>query len=148
MTNIKKAATLSILAAITAFPACAVDKKTNSQDSEMMSDIKSGYHKAGQAITGTAHNVKVYVMGKSENQSIEPVLIRQSETAHGLIAQPVLNERNEQIGVLRDIIIDKYGKASMAVVADSGMLGIGKKWPLLTMFALSSKMQMAKLSCV
>ena len=74
-----------------------------------------------------AGDIKAFFIGKEASNTLEPVLIRRSMTAHGLIGAAVVNSDSEKIATVKDIIIDRDGKAILVVVSDNGVLGIGKK---------------------
>lgn len=126
MTNFKKIAAISVLAAMMPFTAFG-DEITPAKDKSVMSDVKSGLRSADESIRETAKDIKVYFMGKNPDDKIEPIYIHPSTTAHGLIGQTIVNTRGDKIATVKDIIVDKDGKASMLVVSDAGLLGIGSK---------------------
>lgn len=53
--------------------------------------------------------------------------IQANATATGMLDQPVNNMANDNVGTLRDIIIDSKGNAKLAVVSDTRIPGIGKE---------------------
>ena len=94
---------------------------------EVTKDVKEGLKKADAAIRETAEDIKAFFVGDEGGGALEPVMIRRNLTAHGMIDQPVLSPTGKDIAKLKDIIIDKDGKAILAVVSDGGLLGIGDK---------------------
>jgi hypothetical protein len=124
MTKLKTIAAMSVLAVMIPFAVLAADAD---KETSVMSDIKGGLRSADESIRDTAEDIRVYFMGKNPDDKIEPVYIRRSTTAHGLIDQTVVNSQGVKIATTKDIIIDKNGKASMIVVSDAGLLGIGNK---------------------
>jgi sporulation protein YlmC with PRC-barrel domain len=66
-------------------------------------------------------------MGTSTQNNLEPVLISRNQTAHGLIGEDVINNQGQKIATVKDIILDRDGKAILVVVSDHGFLGIGSK---------------------
>jgi sporulation protein YlmC with PRC-barrel domain len=126
MTKFKTMAAMSIVTImlpLTSFAGETVPAK----DTGMMSDIKSGLRSADESMRETAEDIKVYFMGKNPDDKIEPVYIRRNTTAHGLIGQTIVTKQGAKIATVKDIIVDKNGKASMLVVSDAGLLGIGNK---------------------
>ncbi len=103
----------------TEMPATAVSGKPTVPSEEVRKE-----NNVGQNILKT---IKVFFSGFNENQSLEPILIRQNMTAHGLLGESVMNQKNEKIAVVNDIILDKMGNAVLVVLSDKGFLGIGNK---------------------
>lgn len=97
------------------------------ENREVTKDVKEGLKKADAAIRETAEDIKAFFVGDEGGEALEPVMIRRDRTAHGMIDQPVLNPAGKEIAKLKDIIINKDGKAILAVVSDGGLLGIGDK---------------------
>lgn len=129
---------ISALAIMMALPAYADTAVTDvsgksatppafAKDGSVMDDVKSDLHKAGNEISDTASDIKAFFIGKEADHKLEPVLIRRSSTAHGLIGKTIINAKGKKIATVKDIIINKDGKASMVVVSDAGLLGIGTK---------------------
>ncbi len=96
-------------------------------DDTVMDDVKSGAHKTGNAIHNASENIEAFFIGKQENKTLEPILIHRSMTADGLIGESVINSDGQKIATVKDVIIDKNGKAILIVVSDNGVLGIGSK---------------------
>ena len=92
-----------------------------------MDNVKRGADKAGDAIDNAAGDIKAFFIGKGASNTIEPVLIHRNMTAEGLIGEPIVNDDDKKIATVKDIIIDKSGKAILVVVSDNGVLGIGSK---------------------
>jgi sporulation protein YlmC with PRC-barrel domain len=79
------------------------------------------------AITDAADDIRAFFIGKNPDDKLEPVLIHRSLTAHGLIGETIVNIKGEKVATVKDIIVDKDGKAALVVVSDGGLLGIGSK---------------------
>lgn len=78
----------------------------------------------------TAHafeNIEATFIGGDEKAEIKPVTIDSRITASGMIGQPVMNSNQERVGTFKDVILDKDGKAVMAIVADGEFPGIDAK---------------------
>lgn len=133
-------AAVSVLALMIALPAAAADysysagsssgeaaRPAYTKDNSLAEDIKSGLRSADDAIRGTAENIKAFFIGKDADSKLEPVLIPRSVTAHGMLGSSIVNTQGEKIANVKDIIINKNGRASMLVVSDAGLLGIGTK---------------------
>jgi hypothetical protein len=78
-------------------------------------------------INQSSEDIKAFFIGTDKNAKLMPVLINTKMTAHGLIGRKMINSKNEAIGTVKDIIIGKNGKASLVIVSDDGLLGIGEK---------------------
>jgi sporulation protein YlmC with PRC-barrel domain len=64
------------------------------------------------------------------DDEIEPgtiVTIDERMTAAGMIGKPVENGNNERVGTVKDVILEKNGKASIVVVADGEFPGFSGK---------------------
>lgn len=75
----------------------------------------------------TAAEIKAFYMGKASGNPFEPILIRRDMTANGLIGEAIINSQGTKIATVKDIIVDRSGKAILVVVSDHGFLGIGSK---------------------
>ena len=75
----------------------------------------------------TPENIKAVFIGKEARDTLQPVLIKRSMMAAGLIGESVINDDGKKIATVKDIIINKSGKAILIVVSDNGILGIGRK---------------------
>lgn len=127
----------AVLALMLSNPAYAIDASAtegtaapaaSTKDTGVMNDVNSGLNKANESMRDTADDIKAWLVGKNEGDKLEPVLIRRSMTAHGLVGEAVVNQQGAKIASVRDIIIDGNGKAILIVVSDeSGFLGIGNK---------------------
>jgi len=81
----------------------------------------------GDVISDTANDIKAFFIGKNPDDKLQPVLIHRSMTAHGLIGETIINTKGVKIATVKDIIVDRDGKAILIVVSDGGLLGIGSK---------------------
>lgn len=132
-------ATVSVLALMIPLSANAADVSatfvagermaatTSVKDDGMTGSIKRGYHRAKNEMHETGEEIEAFFIGKDADSKVEPVTIHRSMTAHGLIGETIVNTKGEKVAVVKDIIIDKDGKATMIVVSDGGLLGIGSK---------------------
>jgi sporulation protein YlmC with PRC-barrel domain len=130
---------VSALALMMSFPAYAADGSANdvsseagssslvAKDNSAMDSVKSGLTKADASMRDTADDIKAFFVGKDADARVEPVLIQKSKTAHGLLGETIVNTKGKKIATVKDIIIDKSGKATLVVVSDGGLLGIGDK---------------------
>lgn len=100
-------ATVSVLAMMVAMPAYAAE-------TQLSKDITQAYEE-----------IRAIVIGNEVSKN-EPLVIDSRRTASGMIGHNVYNEKNEQVAVVRDIIIDKTGKAVMIVVSDASFIQSGK----------------------
>jgi len=130
----------SALALVLSMPAyaattAATDKagdevsSSSTQSTGVVDSVKNGLTKADTKMRTGADDIRAFIIGKDSTPGakLEPVLIHRSQTAHGLIGETVVDTQGKKVAALKDIIIDKDGKASMVVVSDGGLLGIGGK---------------------
>lgn len=89
--------------------------------------IENAAEDVGDAIDEAYRDMRDYFRGQQGPQDIKDVSIAASQTATGMIGQPVKDVTGKKIGTLHDIIIDRDGKAQMVVVSDGGILGLGDK---------------------
>lgn len=54
------------------------------------------------------------------------VTIEHRTTAAGMIGQPVYNAKAQRVAMVKDIIVNRDGEATMVVLADGGWIGLGK----------------------
>lgn len=74
----------------------------------------------------TYKEIKSFVFGKnSEKLKISDLKIDQRTTAGHVIGKPIYNN-DERVGTIKDIILDRDGKAVMVIVADGEIFGLGK----------------------
>jgi sporulation protein YlmC with PRC-barrel domain len=138
--KIRSITAVSMLALMMSAPAFAADVSATSASGNTtvyssdggddgMKTVKQGLTKADVEMREAADDIKAFLVGKNKDGGLhlEPVLIHSNLTAHGLIGKPIINVKGEKIATVKDIIIDKDGKAILVVVSDSGILGIGSK---------------------
>jgi sporulation protein YlmC with PRC-barrel domain len=121
---------ISALALMLSIPAAfaATDyKAADSEQTGILGDVKSGLRDANEEMRETADDIRAFFIGKSADSKMEPVVIRRNMTAHGLLGEKIINTKGEEVAKVKDIIIDRNGKADLIVVSDGGLLGIGDK---------------------
>jgi sporulation protein YlmC with PRC-barrel domain len=72
-------------------------------------------------------NFKATVLNDNVKEPQEPITIETRMTAEGIIGQPVYNQANDKIAVVKDIILDKSGSARLIVLKDGDFMGLGGK---------------------
>lgn len=87
--------------------------------------VSNAVDETKEKVSNAADNVEYTLFGNG--QKGVDTTITASATATGLLNKPVHNATNERVGTLRDIIVDSSGKASLAVVSDTSIPGIGKE---------------------
>jgi sporulation protein YlmC with PRC-barrel domain len=131
---------VSALTFLIAFdPAMASNERTSNQSdvpSYSEEEVKDGLNEAKEAVSETVNDVsevaqEMYQEIKSafsdNDKAIKnPVKINMRMTALGIIGKPVYNQAGGRIAVVRDIILNKDGKAVMVVLGDGDWLGLGK----------------------
>lgn len=136
----KTMTSVAVLTLMMAHPAHAVDAAATgisgeaavstvpAKDTTVMDDVKSGLRKADEGMRNTADDIKAFLVGKNEGDKLEPILIRRSMTAHGLVGETIVNAQGKKTASVKDIIVDSRGTAILVVVSDEGgFLGIGDK---------------------
>jgi uncharacterized protein YrrD len=115
-----------------------VERTLNQNDVPTYSaeEVKEGLEDTKDAVSGTAEDVSQKVKGAYEDVksavigddvfAISPVNIDQSMTAYGMIGQPVYDQNGKIIATIKDIIVNKGGKAEMAILGDDTWFGLGK----------------------
>lgn len=89
--------------------------------------VEEAAEDVGDAINEAYRDMRDYFRGEQGPQDIRNVEIAASQTASGMIGQPVKDVSGKKIGSVHDIIIDRDGAARMVVVSDGGILGLGDK---------------------
>lgn len=93
--------------------------------------IKEDLIDAKDAVSDSAKEVykkiKAALITEEDKADFNYITIDMNRTALGLLNKPIFNSKNEKIGILDDIIIDKKGRAQIVVVSHGGFLGIGDK---------------------
>ena len=116
----------SALALMIALPAFA-GNVTTKNETTVGQDIKRGLRATDKAMYDTAENIKAFFVGDESDAKMSPVWIRSNLTARYLIGKTIVNPDGGKVATIKDIIIGKNGKATLVVVSDDGVLGIGSK---------------------
>ncbi|PZQ43564.1 MAG: hypothetical protein DI551_11920 [Micavibrio aeruginosavorus] len=126
----------SVLAMLAAFPAFAADTKAPAQETTG-AKIERTLDNAGKSIEKTADKagakakeaygeVKTYFSDDDDIKTVSSVNVSSRLTADELIGTTVQNPAGEEIGKIKDILVDKDGDAETVIISDS-MLGLGGK---------------------
>lgn len=102
---------------------------------ETKANLKADWDTAKQAVTDSADKASDSSKAALDNfraryiddESTSDVTINTQTTAKGMLGQSVNDTDGKKIGTLKDIILDKDGKAVMAVISDGGFIGMGDK---------------------
>jgi uncharacterized protein YrrD len=108
----------------------AVSSQETTKNNSVVQDVKNGLAKADKSLRETADDIHAFIIGRDRpapDAKLEPVLIHRNMTAHGMLGETVVSPKGDKIATVKDIIVDKDGKAILVVVSDGGVLGIGKK---------------------
>lgn len=104
---------------------------------DIKSDTSKAYNKAKDETAEAYQDIKAALINDDAKiMDVTDVTINSSTTAAGMIGQPIFNGE-ERVGKVKDIIVDRDGKAMMVVVADGDFFGMGK----LAAFDYSSVMK-------
>ncbi len=120
-------------------PAIATSQRTSDQNDVPQyssEEVEEGLNETKEAVSETAENVSESVQEtyqdikkafSDDNRGMSnPVKINMNTTASGMLGKPVYNESGERVAVVRDIILNRDGKAVMVVLGDGDWLGLGK----------------------
>lgn len=142
MKNLSKVSALAIIAALAASGATgafAAEVKTDNSvnvthetkaDPEArgaMRDVQNGLANADRNMRETADDIRAFVLGDKPGDDMKPVTISRKTTVEGLLKQDIIGSDGKKIATVKDIVVDKNGKAQYVVVSDGGVLGIGNK---------------------
>jgi sporulation protein YlmC with PRC-barrel domain len=122
--KIQKMTAVSALALMLSLPAYAADISAPAVSGPTPAASSAPEN---NTVRATENNFKAFFIGKDSRDNFQPVLINRSMTAHGLIGETVINTQGEKVADVKDIIVDKDGKARLVVVSGGGVLGIGSK---------------------
>ncbi len=118
---------VSALAMMIASPAYAGNVSATDEKTTISDDIKSGLRTTDKALYETAEDIKAFFVRDERDAKMYPIVIRSNLTAHYLIGKTIVTDSGEKIATIKDIIIGKNGRASLVIVSDDGVLGIGDK---------------------
>lgn len=91
-------------------------------------DVESAWGDIKHDTSEAYENIKATVVGEANtDEGFKTVTIDERMTATGMIGRSVHNAKGEGIATVKDIILDRDGKASMIVVADGEFIGMGKQ---------------------
>lgn len=88
------------------------------ETAEIYGDVKEGTSEAYK-------DIKASLMDDDENPAGTNLTLNEITTANGIIGQDVHNEA-ERVGTVHDIILNREGEATMIIVADGELFGLGK----------------------
>ncbi len=139
---------VSAMAIMVAVPAYAMDAKAEAKTEARIEaqknvagddrTLEKGYENTKAAVSDAAEDLsdatenayedmKAVFIDNDETTEMSTVEINTRQTATGMIGANVYNGEGESIAKISDIILDQSGNASMVVVADGEIFGLGKK---------------------
>ncbi|MAE51100.1 MAG: hypothetical protein CMH27_04760 [Micavibrio sp.] len=139
---------LAIMAAAPAYADMKVDHQTmtkpeaaeKQRDDAVVTEkeLKQGWEDTKKAVSDAADDVadateetyddiKAAFVSVDENTEIQNVVINERQTASNIIGATLYDEAGQSIAKVSDIILDDSGNASMVIVADGEIFGLGKK---------------------
>tara|TARA_R110001592_G_scaffold29350_5_gene106540 strand:- start:16050 stop:16862 length:813 start_codon:yes stop_codon:yes gene_type:complete len=126
--------TVSAFALIGAMPALADTAKPQAKPNaestttgNIAEDAKEAWKDIKSDTAEAYKEIKATLIGQKTDDKNMLVVIDSRKTATGIIGHHVYNEKHEKLAKVTDIILDKDGKASLIVVSDGAILGMGKR---------------------
>ncbi len=117
---------LAIFAAVPAMAEMKAQVKTSAEASKT-GDIAADAKEAWKDIKKDANEAYEDIMAVFVEDGNKPVTFNTRHTATGMIGSPVVNAKQERVGTVKDIIVDKDGNASMLIIADGEFPGFDGK---------------------
>ena len=107
--------------------AWANTKDDVSDATDTVSDAaKDTYESVSEATKDAYKDVKQVWNDNDDEAQVGDISIDPRMTAGGMLGEPVFNVNGERVAKIRDIILDKNGRATMVVMADGDFTGLGK----------------------
>lgn len=117
------AVTLSIAAPVTT--ASAEEPKTTGS---VEKDVKRAWKDIKQDSKTVYNNFKATVINENDKTpTFKTVDVNTRTSASGIIGKPVYNGKDERIATVKDIIVDKNGRATSVILADGEFPGLDGK---------------------
>ncbi len=118
-------AAVALSVAVPAYTASAEEPKTTGS---VEKDVKRAWKDMKHDSKVVYNNFKATVINEDDKEpTFKTVDISTRMTADGIIGKPVYNGKNERIATVKDIIVDKSGKATSVVLADGEFPGYDGK---------------------
>jgi hypothetical protein len=125
--NASRFTALVLAAAVVSAPAFAQTTSTTGSGPGGASAPAVGSATPGAA-PGTGGGMDTGAMTGGNTESSNPVLTASGEVrASQVIGSAVYNDKNDKLGSVSDILLDKDAKATQAVISVGGVLGVGAK---------------------
>ncbi len=77
--------------------------------------------------TGDADHIRVFSLDNNAPAQNVYLTVNENATAKGFINKSIYGMNGDKLGYVKDIILDSNGKATLAVISDGGVLGLGEK---------------------
>lgn len=121
------ASAIAIMAISPAFADNNPDDNHKASTGSMSKDVENAWEEVKKDTAEAYEDIKAILLDGSEDKEASTVVIDYRKTASGMIGTPVLNDKNERVGTVKDIILDADGKAALLVVADGEFPGLDGK---------------------
>lgn len=118
-------AAVALSVTVPAYTASAEEPKTTGS---VEKDVKRAWKDIKQDSKTVYNNFKATVINETDKTpTFKTVDISSRVTADGIIGKPVYNSKDERIATVKDIIVDKSGKATSVILADGEFPGYDGK---------------------
>ncbi|MBI1326177.1 MAG: hypothetical protein GC136_00870 [Alphaproteobacteria bacterium] len=140
-------AKVSMIALFASFPALAAEKAVENNthttvQAKSTGDFSKDAEKAWEDVKGASaeayNDVKAFFMGDNEKQD-KNIVISTRYTADGMLGAAVKNNSGERVGTVKDIIVDRSGKAQLVVIDDGEFPGFSGKLVAFDYDVISAK---------
>lgn len=113
---------VSVIALMAVLPAYAQENT-----SPVAQAVSQGAQDIDAATKNAYEDIKAAYIDSNEKNDISTITIDQRRTATKMIGDTIVNTKNEKVGLIHDIIVDKSGNALMVILSDSDWFGMGKQ---------------------
>lgn len=140
----------SFIALFAAYPALAADVKADAKaETSLGTKIENGLDQTGDAISDTANkageaidekteqagaalketytDMKAYFTDENDVKAVSSLNVHKDISANFLLGADVKGPKNQEVGDIQDILVDKDGSAKRVIVNDGDIFGLGGK---------------------
>lgn len=98
-----------------------------SQTGSVKEDMKEAWQDMKHDAQEAKESFEAFFLSEDEAVPAKKVAYARISSATGMIGSPVINYKNERVGTVKDIIVNKDGEADMLVIADGEFPGFDGK---------------------